>query len=199
MKRLKLQDIRPEVEIFGKKYRLPFIASDITDHIAQNNVDVTVHEVLDESYPGIGRAEADMLYLHLMYEIRKDVSQSLPKSRTVTFDGKEITLSFDDIQLVSKQEFDLFGVTWKFRKPSALEHFKTKNKNHTDILRRYLQHVEHAGEKYTLEEVGGKIDMVLGYKIDDIISCARLNLPDGTNISGFDALSEFFVTGKIPG
>lgn len=202
--KLKLKDLRPEVDVFGKKYRLPYLSSSITDEVLSKDAIGALQKAIDDEYPGIRQPEQQMLYLHLLHEARKSPEGSLfPKKREIVYKGVKQVVSFDDIKKKDCTEFEIDGVRWVFRAISALEYYNGPYKvftrgttnNHTNILDYCFQHIIYEGEKYKFDEFEEDFPWELGHHVAEIVGTLYIVLKTETGpvvLEGIDEIIDIF-------
>lgn len=195
MKKLNLNKLRPEVEIFGKKYRLPTFMSKIEEAPDKG---VTIREIIDSEYPGIEKPESDMMFIYLLKDSRfKDGKPIIEDVNEVEVEGKKYRISLSDIERVHTPEIEYTGVKFKFKTPSALEYYTSGCGNTGQVARKFFEYAEHEGEKYNLEEIGGDIPMAVAVNAQNIVGDIKLNLKDGNYVKGYEKISELLLTKKI--
>lgn len=195
MKKLDINKLRPEVEIFGKKYRLPTFMSKIVESPDQG---ITIREIVDEAYPGIKKPESDMLFIHLLKDSRfKDGKPVIGDTNEVEVQGVKYTVSLDDIIKVQKSEVMYSGIKFVFKYPSALEYYTSGCGNQGQVARKFFDYAEFEGVKYNLEEIGGDIPMAVAENSQELMGDIRLNLKDGNYVTGYEKISELLLTKKI--
>lgn len=196
--KLKLKSLRPQVEIFGEKYKLPYFTNSIGDRLTEEQRSLDVRQVIDDEYPGATRCFSDMMYLNLMVEYKKSVKDySIQTHRVVEIDGQKYEVKFSDIIPVHNLVHELDGVKYVFREVSALEWAKLGSPRHTDILNYAFLHLEYEGQKYKLDETEeGALPYSLCFVIQEIMGTIQLKLGDKT-VTGVDKIEELFITGKL--
>lgn len=187
-------DLRPTVEIFGKKYKLPYYSASIGDNFTQETMSFDIRKVIDEAYPDIERPEMHMLYLHLLRESKKaaDGSYLIKDTRKVEINGILKDVSMNDIKRVQKSEHEYDGAKYVFRVPSGFELVKAGIEvSHQATLNYLLQHVEYDGEKYNSSEIEGGLPLAFCYAVPEIIG--ELILEADKTYTGIDEIEKFFL------
>lgn len=200
IKKFKPADLRPVVRIFDKEYKLPYFTTSIGDGFTAEQTLMDIRKVIEDTYPGIQRPEANMVYLHLLRESKKDIKGNhvIPVERDVVIDGKPYHLDFSMIQRRLQSTHEIDGARYVFRVPTAYEVSTAGlEANHTSILNYLFQYVEFEGEKYKLDDIDGGLPCHLNYRVQDIIGDIFIELPGGGFITGVEKIEKLFVTGVL--
>lgn len=196
MKKLNLAKLRPEVEIFGKKYRLPTVMSKLTENPDQG---LAIREIIENAYPDIEKPEVDMIFIYLLKESKFENGKPVIQDKnSVTIDGKKYEVSLNDIIRIQQSEYEYCNVKYRFRVPSSIEYHTSGCGNPGQVARKYFVEAEHEGEIYSgLDSVGGDIPMAIAENAQKIIGDIRLVLSDGNYITGYEKIVELLLTKKI--